>query len=106
MPSYSDYLAFHRIQAKLNVDPNVAIQKFRKPSAYGGYDPVYQIARLPPNVFIPGRLVPREPVVPPYEPQWVERTASGSRFWRGIASSADGTKLAAVGGATNIWTYS
>ena len=44
---------------------------------------------------------------------WTERTSSGERYWKGIASSSDGTKLAAyetttetTGTAGNIWTSS
>ena len=35
---------------------------------------------------------------------WTERTAPGNAPWSSIASSADGTKLAAVGLGTEIWT--
>ena len=35
---------------------------------------------------------------------WTERTAPGAAPWSSIASSADGTKLAAVGVGTQIWT--
>ena len=35
---------------------------------------------------------------------WTERTAPGNSPWSSIASSADGTKLAAVGLGTQIWT--
>jgi hypothetical protein len=35
---------------------------------------------------------------------WTEQTTSGSRVWRGITSSSDGTKLAAVVYGGNIYT--
>jgi hypothetical protein len=35
---------------------------------------------------------------------WTERVAPGNRAWASIASSADGTKLAAVSGFSPIWT--
>ena len=35
---------------------------------------------------------------------WTERTAPGNAPWSSIASSADGTRLAAVGLGTQIWT--
>ena len=35
---------------------------------------------------------------------WTERTAPGNEPWSSIASSADGTKLVAVGIGTQIWT--
>ena len=31
-----------------------------------------------------------------FSAEWVEQTGAGSRDWRGIAMSSDGTKLAAV----------
>ncbi|TFJ80363.1 hypothetical protein NSK_008271 [Nannochloropsis salina CCMP1776] len=36
---------------------------------------------------------------------WTEQTAAGSRSWSSIASSSDGTNLAAVFNGSSIWTY-
>ena len=35
---------------------------------------------------------------------WTEQTSAGSRSWTGIASSSDGTKLAAIVNGGSIWT--